>query len=256
MAVVSVNEAIARLGGPVVGLADVAVEADRRHGVHHAGVDRVAGLGPLPPVPRRPLRDEERAAQVHGQDRVPVVLGQVDEHAVAGDAGVVHDDVEPAPGVERGGEQPVGARRGRHVADVARGVGRPAGLAQRGDRLVDGRAVDVVDDHPGACGDQRLGVGSADAAGRAGDDADAALAERAHGCQPSRAAAQATAADARVVGDAEVAAGVVALAARAAPSTRTARSWPGPRRPACRRSTAARPARRRRCARRSRAASR
>ena len=166
------------LGRAVVRLARVAVEADRRHGVDGAGVDRRTGLRALAPVPGRPLGDEERALEVDPDHRVPVVLGKVHEHAVAGDPRVVHDHVEAPPHVERDAQQAVGARRRRDVADVP---GRlAAGPPQHGDGVVDRSPVDVVDDDPAAGGGERLDVRPPDAACRAGDDADAPLAEAAH----------------------------------------------------------------------------
>src|SRR5690606_40852496 len=111
---------------------------------------------------------------------------EVDQHAVAGDAGVVDGDVEPAPGAEGGVQQPVGARGGRDVAAVGHGVA--AGGPQVRDHRVDRRGVDVVDHDPGAGGGQRLDVGPADALGGTGDGADAPLTEPAHArCQATAA---------------------------------------------------------------------
>mgnify|MGYP007002825215 CR=1 FL=1 len=42
----------------------------------------------------------EVALEVDPHGEVPLVLGGVGEHAVPDDAGVVHNGVEPAPGVE------------------------------------------------------------------------------------------------------------------------------------------------------------
>ena len=47
------------------------------------------------------------AAQVHGDDGVPVLVGHVEQHPVAGDARVVDDDVEATESVG-GGDQLVG----------------------------------------------------------------------------------------------------------------------------------------------------
>ena len=55
---------------------------------------------------------QEVAAQVHRDDRVPVLVGHVEQHAVAGDPGVVDDDAEPAEAVG-GLDQLVGGGRAR-----------------------------------------------------------------------------------------------------------------------------------------------
>jgi hypothetical protein len=39
---------------------------------------------------------QERAAQVHADDQVPVVVGHLEQQVVAGDAGVVDQDVDAA----------------------------------------------------------------------------------------------------------------------------------------------------------------
>ena len=53
--------------------------------------------------------------QVHLDDRVPLLLGHVDEHPVAQDAGVVDEDVEVAEGLDRAVDQPL---RALPVGDV------------------------------------------------------------------------------------------------------------------------------------------
>ena len=103
----------AGLGGAVVGLADVAVDARRRRRVDDAGVDLVAGLRPLAPVVGGEVRGAERALEVDLDDGVPLGLGHVDEHAVAQDAGVVDEHVEPAEGLDGGADQLLGAGRSR-----------------------------------------------------------------------------------------------------------------------------------------------
>ena len=45
------------------------------------------------------------ALEVHLDDRVPVVFGEVDQYAVAEDAGVVHEDVKVTEGFDGGVDQ-------------------------------------------------------------------------------------------------------------------------------------------------------
>src|SRR5512134_884438 len=77
----------ARLGGGVVGLAELALDGVHRGDVHHAppaaldhAVDHLA-------------RDVEHAVEVGVDHRHPVLLGHALEHRVARDAGVVDQDV-------------------------------------------------------------------------------------------------------------------------------------------------------------------
>ena len=71
------------------------------------------------------------AAQVHPDDRVPLLDRHVDEHPVADDAGVAHHGVETAEGVDRLRDEAAGAVP---VADV---VAVDDGLAAGRDDLVD-----------------------------------------------------------------------------------------------------------------------
>jgi hypothetical protein len=81
---------------------------------------------------RGPAARPERALQVHGDDRVPLLLGHVDEHAVAQDAGVVDDRVQVAERLDRG------------VDEALRALPRGDAVAVR-DRLA-AHALDLVDD--------------------------------------------------------------------------------------------------------------
>ena len=63
--------------------------------------DVFAGLAERPPVLHRVMAHREMALEVHLDHRVPFGLGDVEAHRVAQDAGVVHDDVEPAELVDR-----------------------------------------------------------------------------------------------------------------------------------------------------------
>ena len=89
----------------------------------------------------------EVALQVHPHDVVELGLRHVGEHAVAQDAGVVHEDVQVAKGVERGLHQPF---RTGPVGDVV-GVG---------DRLAT-EGADLVDDLLRGPGVGATAVGSA-----------------------------------------------------------------------------------------------
>ena len=143
-----------------------------------------AGLGLLPPVRGGVLRGRERALEVHRDHRVPLGLFHVGEHAVAQDAGVVDERVEPAERVDRALDH---AARAGEVGDVLavgdgfaahrldllddfhRGAERPAVAVHV--------AAEVVDDDLGALGGVGQRVLAADAPSRSGDDDDAAVAD-------------------------------------------------------------------------------
>ncbi len=87
----------AALGRGVVGLAGRPAQERLRGGVDDPPVDRSAGLlRPRAPVRRGVAREQEVAAQVHLEHQVPLLVAQVEQHPVAGDAGVVDHDVELA----------------------------------------------------------------------------------------------------------------------------------------------------------------
>ena len=102
---------------------------------------------------------------------VPIVLAQVHQHPVTGDAGVVDHDVESTPRVQGGADEAIGAVGRRGVGDVADRLSPGGG--ERRHRLPHEVAVDVVDHHEGALGDEGLGVGPPDPPAGAGDDAHA-----------------------------------------------------------------------------------
>ena len=174
----------AGLGRAVVGLADVAVDARRGAGVDDAALDRPADLLALvAPVGRGVARGRERALQVHLDHGIPLALVHVGEHAVAQDAGVVDEDVEPAEMRDRRVDHRLGALPAADVLAV--GDRLAAGLLDRGDDLAGGRGVlaravhpgaDVVDHHLGAVRRQQQGMLAADAASRTRDDRNPTLA--------------------------------------------------------------------------------
>src|SRR5690606_15196131 len=85
-------------------------------GVDDPAVHLPAGLlGLGAPVGGRIAGQQEMTAQVHRDDGVPVLIGHVEQHLVAGDPGVVHDDAQSAQ-VVGGLNQFVG---GGPLADVA-----------------------------------------------------------------------------------------------------------------------------------------
>jgi hypothetical protein len=121
----------------------------------------------------------ERAAQVHLDHGVPFLDRHVDEHAVAQDAGIVHQHVDRPEGVDRRLDE---APRPVVVRDV---VAVGDGLAPHGADLVDhfaGRprrgaapvhlAAEVVDHDLGALAGVEQGVLTADATARSSDDDD------------------------------------------------------------------------------------
>ena len=166
----------ALLGGGVVGLAHVAQP----------------GLGRCVHDPTRALLAEdlggelghrEVTLEVDVDDDVPLVLGHVEDHPVAQDAGVVDQDVEPAERVERLLDH---ALAGVHVGHrVVVGDGVAAGVLDRGHDLVgrSGLAVEfaalgaavVVDHDPCALRREQQGVSAANPAAGAGHDRDAAI---------------------------------------------------------------------------------
>ena len=115
-------------------------------------------------------------------DIVPLLLGHVEDHAVAQDAGHVDEDVQPAELVEGLLDHALAA------IDVGDSVEVRDGLAAGGADLVGDvlrrtgvrlRAVDVhaevVDDDAGAFLGKELGDAAPDAAARSGDYRDASI---------------------------------------------------------------------------------
>ena len=161
----------AHLRRAVVGLAEVAEDAGRRAGRHHASVSLLAHAQP------RRLGDVEGALQVHVDHRVDQVGCHVGERPVAQDAGVVDDDVDAPEGVDgRLHDRLAALDRGDRVGV---GDGHPAGggdllddrLCRAGARAgaVDG-AAEVVHHHQRPAGGQQQGVLATQPAAGAGDD--------------------------------------------------------------------------------------
>ena len=160
----------AQLGGRIVGLAEVAVDAGGRSGEDDAAEGLFAEEGP------GGLGHAEGATQVHFHDLVPVFLAHLGEGDVAQDAGVVDQHVHAAKGILGDLHGLLGAFDGRDRLVAG------DGLAAHGDDFVDdlvGRgfagafaaeaAAQVVDDHVGAARGEQQAVGTAQRAAAAGD---------------------------------------------------------------------------------------
>ncbi|MNP49439.1 hypothetical protein D3C76_1436230 [compost metagenome] len=115
------------------------------------------------------------AFEVHGHHGVPVGLGHAGEHAIATDAGVVHQHVQVAEGLDGLAHDVAGGGVAGDVAVV--GDGFTALGADLGDYGFGGGQVDVVDQHPGAFGGEGQGIGPAQPAAGASDDDGAVLAD-------------------------------------------------------------------------------
>ena len=132
--------------------------------------------------PERGPADVEGTLEVHVQNRVEVVVGQLGERLVTQDAGVVDDDVDLAEGVDRGLDDVLAAlgRRDRVVVGHRLAAGRLDFVDDllRGGVVaalpVDGPA-EVVDDHASAAPGEVEGVRAAQAATSTGDDRDPAV---------------------------------------------------------------------------------
>src|SRR5262249_27895085 len=109
----------AGLGGRVIGLPR---RAQRRTGreVNNPTALLLAHQG------RRRTDGAEVALQVYSDHRVPLFLGHVEDHAVAQDAGAVHQNVELPEGIDRRLDQTLSAFDGGDVVGI--GYGLAAGL--------------------------------------------------------------------------------------------------------------------------------
>src|SRR6185312_3558246 len=158
----------AELGHRVVGLAEVAVDAGGARRVDDAAVALVAHQVP------RCGGDLVRAEDVDLVDEVPVGLRHLLERDIAEDAGVVDEDVDPTPRVDRGLDD--------LIAVLDRVVVRDRLAARRldlGDDLVRRRgtlafageaAAEVVDDDLRAAAGKQQRVRATEAATGAGHD--------------------------------------------------------------------------------------
>ena len=185
------------LGGAVVALPDIAEQSRRRGRVDDRGVHRPAGLRLLAPVLGGGTGGEEVPSQVHPHDGVPLLVGHVDQHAVAEDAGVVHEHVQVAEGVDGRLHEPARPLPVGHVVAVgdrfpARGPDLRHDLLGRGRVAAGpvGAAAEVVDHDLCTLGREQQGVFPPHSASRAGDDGDATF-QSTHGLLPFRLARRA-----------------------------------------------------------------
>ena len=166
-----------RLGGPVIGLPVVAVEARGRRCEDHAAV--VAGPHAVP----NGLGAIGRAEEVHVHHPPEGRHVHLGEALVGQDAGVVHQDVDPAPevlGTRHHGGDLVGPRHVRAVRHGAAARGLDLGDDARralGRRPV---AAEVVDDHAGAPGGQPQRMGATEPSAGPRDHCDPAVEPDAH----------------------------------------------------------------------------
>ena len=100
--------------------------------------DLVAALRLVAPVRGRVTGSAEVPPQVNAHHRVPLLFARRDEHAVAEEAGVVHQHVEPSEGLDRRRHEPLRPFPIRDVVAVRHGLSarRANGLHD----LVRGRA--------------------------------------------------------------------------------------------------------------------
>lgn len=111
------------------------------------------------------------AAQVHRDHGVPLLVGHVEQHPVAGDAGIVHHDVQSAQ-PDGAGEQFVGRRALADITGYRDGLSTSIGSG--GADLVDDvgsiqGGSNIVDDDGGAQPGQAERFGPTQTRGRAGD---------------------------------------------------------------------------------------
>jgi hypothetical protein len=122
-------------------------------------------------LPCGSLHAEEGAPEVHGDDLVEVLLGDVEEALVAGDAGIVDHDVEPAERFDGCGD---GALDIRPPRDVRLHGPQPLGVAELRRRPWQGGGVDIGNHDLGPVAKEALRAGPADPARRARDHCDLA----------------------------------------------------------------------------------
>ena len=120
-------------------------------------------------------------AQVHADDVVPLGGRHVEHHARSAEPGVVHDDVDATPLVDRALHQGLARLRSVEMSLRSATASPPASVISRATasagRLVGLAAVggdpEVVDHDLGAIGGETRRLGAADAAAAARDHGDA-----------------------------------------------------------------------------------
>jgi hypothetical protein len=119
------------------------------------------------------LSDEKDAVEIERHDLAPVVLGEILDHGANGHAGVVDQNVDGADLGLDALDEGAHAGRVRHVAGHGGRLAAGGANVRRG--LFGAGGVAAVDDDMGAGFRQSAGQRPADAAGRAGDEGDAAV---------------------------------------------------------------------------------
>src|SRR5439155_27219183 len=123
----------ARLGGAVIRLTGIAVQAGGGRDRDDPRIGHVTRLRSLAPVRGGPARGTERALEVNANHRVPFVLAHVHEHAVADDSRVRDQAVESTEGLERTRHEASGTVPVRDVLGVSyRSAPEPANLLDDG----------------------------------------------------------------------------------------------------------------------------
>ena len=153
----------ARLAGGVVHLAGVAPEA------HHAGEVHDPAVPLLHHDSGHGLHAQEGAFQVGVDHRVEVGLLHHHHKAVPGDAGIVHQNVNPAEFLHSGIHQGLHLGLVRHVALHGQGLGTQV-LASGHGLLGSFRPAGVAQHHIGAAPGQLLADGPADAPAGTGNE--------------------------------------------------------------------------------------
>ncbi len=139
------------------------------------------------------MRGSESALQVHVDHGIPVGLLHVEDHAVAEDAGVVDEDVEPAELVDGLFDHPsglvevgdIGPVDDRFAAGRADLVDDAPGRSHIATRSVD-ITPEIVDDDLGAPGSQQQSVLAPDTPPRSGDDCHSTFDQSTHVRPPAR----------------------------------------------------------------------
>ena len=131
--------------------------------------------------------DGEVALQMGLDDRVPLLLGHVEQHPLPQDAGHGHHPVDAAPALRAGPDDPLAAGQGGDA--LGHGHGLAAGGLDLGDdglghlalRVLAGQPhADVGHDHLGALGGGGQCHGPTDASAGTGDGHDLAVQECSH----------------------------------------------------------------------------
>ncbi|MHC2413494.1 hypothetical protein ACVJGC_006085 [Bradyrhizobium diazoefficiens] len=144
---------------------------DRQQRVHRGHVDDDPAAALRDHLPGSRLHAEEGAFQIDADDFVEFLFGDLEDVPVAGDAGIVDHDVEPAELLHGGRNELVDVGALGDVADDgAQGIRPPKLGGRRGEAL----GINVRDHDLDAVVQESLRAGLADAACRAGDGGDLA----------------------------------------------------------------------------------